>query len=330
MKTFLASIRREFALIFRNGITIFMVAAPAILALVFLLIFGAVNKSTLQIAVDSTVSAADEEKLLRVADVWRYDKTADLEARVRDTDAVVGVVMENGQVRVIVEGNEDQAFVEGAQSIVGLALGSSEIPQYRSEALEAKGTMAYTVTMIAVLLMSLFIGGATIGMSIVDERESGVIRAVAVSPMRLSGYVATKLFPALLLGLFGMAAAALIIGKAGILPQYLLLAAASILVSGMMTFAVGGFANNQLAAVGVLKLLIPVSMILPVSAMFVSQQWQFLYYFLPMYWQYRALSAILSGANALWYMLLTLLVSAPWFAAVLWMFTKKAGFRKAR
>lgn len=330
MKTFLASVRREFALIFRNGITIFMVAAPAILALVFILVFGAVNNSTLQIAVDSTVSAADEEKLMRVADVWRYDKTADMEARVRDTDAVVGVTMENGQARILVEGNEDKTFVEGTQAIVGLALASSEIPQYHSEALEAKGTLAYTVTMIAVLLMSLFISGATIGMSIVDERESGVIRAVAVSPMRLSGYVATKLFPALLLGLFGMAAAALIIGKAGILPQYLLLAVASILVSGMMTFAIGGFANNQLAAVGVLKLLIPVSMILPVSAMFVSQQWQFLYYILPMYWQYRALSAILSGANALWYALLTLLVSVPWFAAALWMFTKKAGFRRAR
>jgi hypothetical protein len=64
-----------------------------------------------------------------------------------------------------------------------------------------------------------------------------------------------------------MTAAALIIGKATILPQYLLLALASILISGMMAFAVGAFANNQVAAVGVLKLLVPVGMILPVSAM---------------------------------------------------------------
>ena len=83
MKAFLASVRREFALIFRNGISIFMVAAPAILALVFILVFGAVNNSTLQLAIDSSVSAAQEQKLVRVADVKRFDKTSDLESRVQ-------------------------------------------------------------------------------------------------------------------------------------------------------------------------------------------------------------------------------------------------------
>ncbi|MDD4312091.1 MAG: hypothetical protein PHW41_06380, partial [Eubacteriales bacterium] len=118
MKAFLASIRREFALIFRNGITIFMVTAPAILALVFILVFGAVNHSTLQLAIDSSVSAAEEEKLLLVADVQRYDKTADMEARVRETDAVVGVAVENGRTRIVAEGNEDKAFIAGVQAIV--------------------------------------------------------------------------------------------------------------------------------------------------------------------------------------------------------------------
>jgi hypothetical protein len=51
MKTLFTSIGREFKLIFRNGISIFMVAAPAILALVFILVFGAVNETTLQLAV---------------------------------------------------------------------------------------------------------------------------------------------------------------------------------------------------------------------------------------------------------------------------------------
>lgn len=331
MKGFFASVAREFKLIFRNGISIFMVAAPAILAFVFILVFGAVNTSELQLAVDPSVSAAQEEKLLRIANVERFGDLATLEARVRETDAVAGVVMENGVAHVLLEGNEGADFRTATGAIVSLALGSTEeIMPYHSEIVAAKGTMAYTVTMISMLLMSLFIGGATVGLSIVDEREGGAIRAVTVSPMRLSGYVATKLFPALLLGLFGMAAAGLIIGKAALVPQYLLLALCSVFVSGMMTFAVGGFANNQVAAVGVLKVLVPVGMILPVSAMFVPQQWQFIYYILPMYWQYRALSAILSGSPELLYTLLTLLVSLPWFALVLGMFARKTNFRKGR
>ncbi len=331
MKGFFASVAREFKLIFRNGISAFMVASPAILAFVFILIFGAVNASQLQLAVDPSVSVAQEEKLLRIAEVERFDDTAALEARVRETDAVAGVVVVDGAVRVLVEGNEGESFQQATGAIVGLTLGTTgELMPYQSEIVAAKGTMAYTVTMISMLLMSLFIGGATVGLSIVDEREGGAIRAVTVSPMRLSGYVATKLFPALLLGLFGMAAAGFIIGKAALVPQYLLLAVCSVLVSGMMTFAIGAFANNQIAAIGVLKLLVPIGMMLPVSAMFVPQQWQFFYYIIPMYWQYRALSAILSGSPALWYMLLTLLVSVPWFLAILGMFSKKTNFQRGR
>ena len=331
MKGFLTSVAREFKLIFRNGISIFMVAAPAILAFVFILVFGAVNSSVLQLAVDASVPAAAEKQLLRIADVQRFDDIESLEDRVRETDAVAGVVIENGTTRVLVEGNEGAAFREATGAIVSLTLGTTgEMMRYQSETTAAKGTMAYSVSMIAMLLMSLFIGGATVGLSIVDEREGGAIRAVAVSPMRLGGYVATKLVPALILGLFGMTAAALIIGKASLVPQYLLLALSSVLVSGMMTFAVGAFAGNQVAAVGVLKVLVPIGMILPISAMFVPQQWQFAYYGLPMYWQYRALDAILHGAPALLFTVLTLLVSVPWFAATLWLFTRRTNFRKGR
>ncbi len=308
-----------------------MVAAPAILALVFILVFGAVSGTVLKLAVDASITPAEQEKLERVADVERYDDTVAMSARIRQTDAVAGVSKDGETYRVLVEGNEDAAFRSGAEAIVGLALGAADgLMPYRVETVEVRGGMAYTVSMIAMLLMTLFVGGATVGLSIVDERESGAIRAVAVSPMRLGGYVATKLAPALILGLVGIVAAALIIGKASLLPLYLLLGAASILVSGMMTFAVGAFAANQVAAVGVLKLLVPLSMILPVSAMFVPNQWQFVYYILPMYWQYRALSAILSGSPALWFMLLTLLTSVPWFAASVWLFSKKAVFRKRR
>ena len=331
MKMLIASIGREFKLIFRNGISIFMVAAPAILAFVFILVFGAVNESTLRLAVDKTVSPQEQSRLEQIADVERFDDSARMEARIRATDAVVGVTMEQGEARVLFEGNEGESFISGTSELVGLALSAPEtLPAYRSEPVEVKGGMAYNLSMIGMLLMSLFIGGATVGLSIVDERESGIIRAVAVSPMRLWGFIASKLLPALLLGLIGISAAALIIGKASLLPRYLLLTAASIFVSGLMTFAIGSFAGNQVAAIGVLKLLVPIGMILPISAVFVAEQWQFFYYILPMYWQYRALNAILTNTSAFWPTLLTLLVSIPWFFAAVWLFAKKVKFRVGR
>ncbi len=331
MKAFLSSVDREFKLIFRNGISAFMIAAPAILAFVFILIFGAVNNTVLKLAVDQTIDATDLTKLERVAEVERFDDTAAMQARIRETDAVAGISKDANGYQVFVQGNEGSTFTDGVQAIAGLALGATgELTPYRVELVEARGGMAYNVSMIALLLMSLFIGGATVGLSIVDEREGNVIRAVAVSPMRLGGYVATKLAPALILNFVGITAAALIIGKASLLPAYYLLVVASVFVSGMMTFAIGAFASNQVAAIGVLKLLVPLSMILPVSAIFVPDGWQFCYYILPMYWQYRGLNAVLTGAPAGWFALLTLLVSIPWLAAAVWLFSKKAIFRKRR
>lgn len=331
MRTILVSAGREFKLVFRNGISSFMVAAPAILALVFILVFGAVNRTTLRVAVDETLDEATVQKLRYVAEVETFSDTASMEARVRDMDAVAGVTLQNGEPTLVLTGDEGADFVSSADELIGLALAAPDGGvSYQSEEVAAKGGVVYDLSMISVLLMSLFIGGATVGLSIVDERESGAIRAVAVSPMRLFGYVASKLIPALTFGFVGIAAAALIIGKADLLPQYLLLSAASVMVSGMMVFAVGAFAQNQVAAIGVLKLMVPLGMILPVSAMFVADKWQFFYYVLPMYWQYRAIRAILSGESAAMAMLLTLLVGIPWFLGTVLLFAKKVSFRRGR
>ena len=157
MKAFFASVDQEFKRIFRNGISIFMVAAPAILAFVFILVFGAVNETTMRLAVDNTLDAALVGRLERVAIVERFDDTARMEARVRATDAVAGVTMQNGAVTAVFEGNEGQSMIDAAEKLIGLAVDAPEGgAAYRSEPVEAKGGVAYTLSMISVLLMALF------------------------------------------------------------------------------------------------------------------------------------------------------------------------------
>lgn len=329
MKTLAFSLAREFKLIVRNGISLFMVAAPALLAVIFIVVFGAVQTSSLTLGADASVSDADAKKLEQVADVARYDTYDALIARIKGPDAVAGVTVENGQTVIVVEGNEGGDFATAMDAIVGAALGTGDL-SYSEETIEPKGNRAYDMSMIGVLLLSLFIGGATVGLGIVSERETGAIKAVAVSPLRLGGYVVTKVVPAILLCIAGMIAATLIMGKAEQLPGFLLLAVCSIFVSGMMIFILGAFASNQIAAIGVMKLLMPLSLVLPISAMFLSDKWQFLYYVFPMYWQYIAIRAINDGA-AIWQpCLLALGVSLPWFAATVLLFGKKTTLRIGR
>jgi hypothetical protein len=102
----------------------------------------------------------------------------------------------------------------------------------------------------------------------------------------------------------------------------MLLNLCSIFVGGIITFLIIAFAGNQIAAIGVLKTSLPVFLIVGISAAFFPGKWVFPYYALPMYWQYprskRSLGqpAGLSAPD-------DLATGLPWFAAVMYIFTKR-------
>ncbi len=329
MKSILSSLAKEFKLVFRNGISLFMALAPAILAIVFILIFGASQGATLKLAVSDRVDPTAVENLSRIADVELFSDENKLLSRVRATDAVAGVTFQNGAPTLMFAGDEGEDYMTGTRLLVQTALSGAQV-SYRQEVIEPKGSMAYNVTMIAILLMGLFIGGATIGFSIVNERESNMIHAISVSPLRLINYIVIKLLPAFVLSVSGITAATLIMGRGQVLPGFLLLALLSIPVSGLFIFILGAFASNQIAAIGVMKAIMPLSMILPLSAMFVPSSWQFIYYIFPMYWQYLAIDAINNGTAFLFPCVMTLAVGIPWFVLLTFVFAKKTKLRIGR
>ena len=316
------TIVRELKLIFRDGITLYLTISPAVLALVFIFVFGSVQNSSISLAVDKALPQEMTAKLEAVADLEYSDDLSQLKERVNGADSIAGVYMRDGTVRLLVEGNEAQGFAEARSSLVSAALGADRI-EYTSETIEGQSSLAYTISMACIFLLALFIGGATLGLSGVSERESGVIRAVSISPMPLGGYVVSKIIPALLLSMVGPSACAVIIGHASTLPQFLLLALCSVFVGGMIIFLMIAFADNQIAAVGVLKIVMPLFLVVGVSSVFVPEKWLFLYYALPMYWQYAAIDAIISGGSPELPLLMILATGFAWFMVVMLIFTKK-------
>lgn len=329
MKTLFSSVERECRLMARNGISLFMALAPALMAVLFIVIFGAMQNTSLTFAVGPGVDPAAAAKLSEIADLEYFDSLETLRGRVARMDSVAGVTAENGVYKLLVEGNEGGEFADGMQRLLGLAI-AGNVPDFRTEAVKPTGSLAYDVSLISVLLFSLFVGGATLGLSVVTERESGVIAAVAVSPLPLGGYVMTKLVPAAILSAVGMAAASLIMGTAETLPGLLLLALASVPVMGLLLLVLGALAKTQIASVGVLKLIMPLSLVLPISAVFVPARWHFLYYWFPMYWQYAAIDALHGGGSAAFPVFMTLAVGVPWFALALWLFAKRTKLRFGR
>lgn len=330
MKKLLLTIAKEFKLIFRDGITIYLTISPALLALVFILVFGSVQKSNVALAaVKGNLPQALTARLEAVADLEYVDDLESLKNRINGADSLAGVYWQDGDVKLLVEGNEAQDFAASRQKLVSAALNAEPI-NYTAEAIESPNSLAYTLSMTCILLLALFIGGATLGLGGVGERESGVIRAISVSPMTLCGYTASKIVPSLLLGAIGVSACTLIMGRGDALPQWMLLNLCSIFVGGIITFLIIAFAGNQIAAVGVLKIIMPVFLIVGISAAFVPGKWVFPYYALPMYWQYAAIDAILSDSRPAFPLLMILATGLPWFAAVMYIFTKKVKMKAGR
>lgn len=322
MKSLVMTVVREFKLIFRDGISLYMVVAPAFLAVVFILIFGSVREASVSFAVDNSVPDAVIARLEQVADIEVKDDHDALLLRVRASDNIAGIYMKDGEPTVLVEGNEGEEFEEGIRYLVGAALRGDPI-EYEPEKVEAKPDATYALSMAGVFLLAMFIGGATPGLGGVNERESGVIRAIAVSPMTLFGYVGSKIIPAILLGLVGVTSASIIIGRADAIPWFMLLVLCGVFVSGITIFLLISFADNQVAAIGVLKLLMPLLLAIGMVSYFVPGRWIYPFYVLPMYWQFEAVRAIILDRSSLRESLMVLATGLPWFMIVMLLFMKR-------
>ena len=329
MRSILMTIAREFKLIFRDGITIYLAISPAMLALLFIFVFGSVQESSVPLAVDRNLPQDLASKLETVADIEYTEDFESLKKRVSGADSIAGVYIQDGNIMLLVEGNEVQGFSESRQNLVSAALSSEDIV-YTAEVVESQNSLAYIISMACIFLLALFIGGATLGLGGVNERESNVIKAVSISPMTLWGYISSKIIPALLFGIVGVSSCALIMGRADALPQFILLTLCSVFVSGIIIFLIITFADNQIAAVGVLKIVMPLFLIVGISAAFIPEKWLGVYYALPMYWQYAAIDAIISDRGTAFPLLMILVTGIPWFISVIIVFTKKVKMKAWR
>jgi hypothetical protein len=322
MTSVLSGIRKELVIISRNGISLYMALAPALLALVFLMVFGTLQNSTQGFVIMEEIPQEIQMKLEQVADLERLKTEEEVIQRVEGPDAIAGLIWQDGSLRILVEGNEGESFALAVQALVGKAV-AAEVPSFSSETVVGQGSWVYRLTRMSMFLLALFVGGATLGLSVVDERESRVMQALTVSPVGLLKYMLLKWMPAMLIGLVGVASSAMVIGAWQELPNLMLLSLFGLGVCGFSVFVIPAFAGNQLAAIGVMKLLMPLMLMVPITAFFVAEKWQFFYYPVPMYWQAKALETIFNGGNAWGLMTLSLLVGIPWALAAAGLFSKR-------
>ena len=315
MKKLFNLLRLDFKLILQDKIALYMALAPALLSFVYLAVVGSVSEGTLKIAVSSDVPSEIVQRLEVVAEVEVVKDRSRLEERIEGADSVAGLYMDEGRLTVLVEGNEKAGFAEKNRLLIDRALSDNPV-SFRSVILETRENTLVTIAIASVLLLGILIAGAVSGFNIVNERESGVIRALAVSPTGLSTYIGFRTLTAMVLGVANVALSTVIMGKAALVPRMILVALASVFIYAIISMLMGSLADNLIASFAVMKVLMPLFLALPIVSVFVPERFRFIFYPLPMYWQYESITRVLEGSGITFPLIMVIATGALWFVPV--------------
>ena len=291
--------RLDLALSTRDSVLLYSLISPLILALIVRLVVPSVQQNTFTMAVHDRVPQAVVEYLETFGSVEHFVDAEAVRVRVGGYDDVPGLVFDDSRYLLILEGNEDARAAEGFVALVRDATaraGGDRIAATPIAVTDLGSQPAPILEYGAVMIvcLSLFVGGVLVGFNVVDEKESGMIAAMAVSPLRVVEYIAARgILAAVIAYVAGFGSAYIILGAA--VPAGLLALAilAALFVALPFGFIIGGLADNQMTAFALIKLLMALFLSLPFVSIFVPGHLQWLFYVFPNYWMFQAVRSVL-------------------------------------
>jgi ABC-2 type transport system permease protein len=244
-----------------------------------------------------------------------------LETRVLAVDDVMGVRMEAGEPVFFMEGTESAEMRETYQAVRMLVLSPSDMSVVKTEDLGRERSPLTEVLSVAVLLMATLMGGYGAAFNMVNEKETGAIRALAVSPLNLMEFIAARGLFTLIGGAFiSLVLSFVLVGVRVNIPLLLLAVLASGIVGVLFALIIGGFGSNVVNAIALMKGTMPLYLAMPILAVFLAEKWQPFFWVFPSYWQYHMLTNVFGSGTQdytfLFTMLMTVGVSLIWAAAM--------------
>ncbi len=293
MKRVFAVTARDFRSSLRDFLTAWVFVFPPILALVARLFIPAVVGATVRLV--TTPEVGDELigrlKNYAVVEVVR-DREA-LESRVLALDSSIGILGEGAGYRIILEGNESEQMAAMATVVLADALGGTAVP-VRSSDLGRTSSPIHGFLAVMYALLSLMMAGSLIALSIVEDKETGCLNALTVSPLSRVEYLAGK-------GLLGFAMSLLIVfsmlylmGAAPFDPVKVLVVTVTGFAAALLAgYYVGAVSDTQIAGIAGLKTTNLAFVIVPLVSLVLPEGLEFALWPFPTYWTYLAYRAVL-------------------------------------
>lgn len=295
LKTIFSLFRQDLTNAMRDNLVIYMLIAPLLLALGARVLLPSLEETKLTYAVESAVDQTVIDGLEALGDVALFDGREEVIARVERSDDVPGIVRDGDTFTVYLEGNEPQGE-EIAAMVMSSVLHEDEVSTFVHEELRASRSLISEYGAVVLVMLAVMIGALVMGFLMVDDKETNAIQALAVSPLTMAQYLLARgLFAVIFGAIIALISSAILAGTA---VNYALLLV-GFLVAGsvglIIGYILGGFAGNQLEAIGLIKIVMFAYLTIPILTIFVPHNWQWAFYLLPNYWMFKIFENLFVG-----------------------------------
>jgi len=300
VRRLLAIIRRDAESSLRDFILLYGLLAPFLLALVMRAFLPLVGASTATVVVTSDLDPRLREGLAAYARVEVVASRNALDERVLAADDAVGVVQKDGNLRVVLEGNEPAEVADLPGIILGDILGRPGL-ELGARDLGRDASPVRPLMAILLAMTAMFIGGMFIGFNIIEDKETRAISALAVTPLSRAEYILGRGLMGLVLSMVLVLGGLYTFGVGGVDPWQLLAVAAVGGVLGVaFGFYIGSLAANQVAGIAATKVGGLFFILGPLLSALLPTGWHPVVWWLPTYWVYLALRDILTFGGIPW------------------------------
>lgn len=293
---------RDLKVNLRDFLALYILAFPILLGFGIQFLAPTVNDTSISLAVLESESPERIAYFEQFAYVETFPDVESVENRLGARDNIIAILPEGESHYILTYGDEPESMVEYAKLLNTFAeLGLN--PEDTNVTLENFGRteppMKKSLVNIASMMVAI-LGGMMIALNIVEEKMDNTVSAINVTTLSRFGFIIGKSLMGMGLAIYGSVTVILITGYGDVnIGQIVVTIAAIALISILLGFMQGLYADDQMDAAGGIKLLFLPAIAGIAAAELLSEQLQFLAYWIPFYWTYKSNDAILSY-NASW------------------------------
>jgi ABC-2 type transport system permease protein len=325
-------LRKETIKALRDNIVLYGALSPILLALVLGLLIPDMEGMKVTVAVEKGVETRLIEGLTNYAEVEILETRDGVRKRVEKNDDIAGIVRDNGQYVVLLEGNEAGEAEEIASTLLNMILSGEPMSEYRHESLGATNSRIREILGALILLTATLIGGFIVGFGIVDEKETKMVHALSVSPMRLREFILSHALFCAITSVILAVLSGFVFARTSISYWMVVVSMLSAVGVGLLLgFLIGGLADNLISAIAVVKFLMLAFMGIPIASLFTPDKFHWIFYPFPNYWAYQSCLKVFDGGNQAFSFAvtngITILLSLAVLALLVPVLNRKLNFR---